>query len=194
MQRILKQNLRKAIIYDKPRPAARGDSQTIASEGCKKIKQISTASLHLAPNVHVNTNWKNLLNCLKEFAQLSLIHRTHTIGDHFKYKDKQAHLERCNVVYKFKCSCGNSYIGQTQRNLKFQLEEHNPLKSIHQNTDVVKYLYSHPDHFVDLKNPEILASAFYHRELLIKETLLIQEQQPEINVDNFSTPLYLFNT
>jgi len=25
---------------------------------------------------------------LKEFAQLSLIHRTDTIGDHFKYKDK----------------------------------------------------------------------------------------------------------
>jgi len=32
------------------------------------------------------------------------------------------------------------------------------------------------------------------RELLIKETLLIQEQQPEINVDNFSTRLYLFRT
>jgi len=59
MQRILKQNLRKAIIYDnKPRPAARGNSQTIASEGCKKIKQISTASLRLASNVHVNTNDK----------------------------------------------------------------------------------------------------------------------------------------
>jgi len=69
---------------------------------------------------------------LKEFAQLSLIHRTHTIGDHFKYKDKQAHLERCNMVYKLKCSCGNSYIGQTQSNLKFRLEEHNPLKSNHQ--------------------------------------------------------------
>jgi len=37
MQRILKQNLRKAIIYDnKTKPAARGNSQTIASEGCKK--------------------------------------------------------------------------------------------------------------------------------------------------------------
>jgi len=36
-QRILKQNLRKAIIYDnKPRPAAKGNLQTIASEGCKK--------------------------------------------------------------------------------------------------------------------------------------------------------------
>ena len=69
---------------------------------------------------------------LKELGQLTLIHRTHTIGDHFKYKDKQAHLERSNVVYKLKCSCGNSYIGQTQRNLKFRLEEHNPLKSNHQ--------------------------------------------------------------
>jgi len=77
---------------------------------------------------------------LKELAILSLIHRTHTIGDHFKYKDKQAHLERCNVVYKLKCSCGNSYIGQTQRNLKFRLEEHNRLKSNHQTTDVAKPL------------------------------------------------------
>ena len=47
---------------------------------------------------------------------------------------------------------------------------------------------------MDFKNPEVLASAFNYRELLIKETLLIHEQQPEINVDNFSTPLYFFNT
>ena len=67
-------------------------------------------------------------------------------------------------------------------------------ESNHQATDVVKYLYTYPDHFMDFKNPEILASAFNYRELLIKETLLIHEQQPEINVDNFSTPLYLFNT
>ena len=33
---------------------------------------------------------------LKEFAHLSLVHRTHTIGDHFKYKDKQAHLGQTN--------------------------------------------------------------------------------------------------
>jgi len=78
--------------------------------------------------------------------------------------------------------------------LKFRLDEHNPLKSNRQATDVVKHLYAYPDHFMDFKNPEILTSAFNYRELLIKETLLIQEQQPGINVDNFSTPLYLFNT
>ena len=109
------------------------------------------------------------------------------------YKLKRSNVERSNVVYKLKSSCGHSYIGQTQRNLKFRLHEHNPLKSNHQDTDVVKYLYTYPDHFMDFENHEILASAFNYRELLIKETLLIQEQQPEI-VDNFSTPLYLFNT
>ena len=100
----------------------------------------------------------------------------------------QAHLGRSNVAYKVKCSCGHSYIGQTQRNLKFRLDEHNPKKSNHQATDVVKHLYTYPDHFMDFKNPD------NYRELLIKETLLTQEQQPEFNVDNFSTPLYLFNT
>ena len=130
---------------------------------------------------------------LKELAHLCLIHKTHAIGDHFKYKDKQAHLERCNVVYKLKYSCGHSYIGQTQRNLKFRLDEHNPLKSNHQATDAVKHSYTYPGHFTGL-NAEIMASALNYRELLIKETLLIQEQQPEINVDNFSTPLYLFST
>jgi len=38
MQKVLKENLRKLIIYkNKPRPAARGRSQNIASEGCKTL-------------------------------------------------------------------------------------------------------------------------------------------------------------
>ena len=36
-------------------------------------------------------------------------HKTHTIADHFKCKDMQAHRERCNVMQKLKCSCGHSY-------------------------------------------------------------------------------------
>jgi len=36
MEKMLKQNLRKVVIYEnKPRPAARGRSQNTASEGCK---------------------------------------------------------------------------------------------------------------------------------------------------------------
>jgi len=80
-------------------------------------------------------------------SSVSLIRETHTTGDHFKYKDKQAHLERCNVVYKLKYSCGQFCIGQTQRNLKFRLNEHNPLRSDHQSTDVINHLYKYPGHF-----------------------------------------------
>jgi len=63
----------------------------------------------------------------------------------------------------------------------------------HQTTDVLKHLCTYPCHFMDLRNPAILACAFNCHKLLIKETLLIQKQQPKINGDNFSTPLYLFN-
>jgi len=75
----------------------------------------------------------------------------------------------------------NNILDKLKRNLKFHLDEHNPLKSNQQITDVVKHLYTYPGHFMEFKNPEILASALNYRELLIKETLLIQEQQPEIN-------------
>jgi len=45
------------------------------------------------------------------------------------------------------------------------------------------------------KNLLIQIKKFFNtNEKQNKKHLLIQEQQPEINVDNFSTPLYLFNT
>jgi len=38
MQKMLKQNLRKVVIYEnKPRSAARGHSQNTASEGCRNF-------------------------------------------------------------------------------------------------------------------------------------------------------------
>jgi len=38
MQKVLKQNLRKIVIYEnKPRPAARNRSQRTASDGCKNF-------------------------------------------------------------------------------------------------------------------------------------------------------------
>jgi len=64
-------------------------------------------------------------------------------------------------------------LDKLKRNLKFRLDEHNKKKSSHQATNVVKHLYTYRDHFIDFKNPEILASAFNYRELLIKETLLL---------------------
>ena len=57
---------------------------------------------------------------------------------------------------------------------------------------------------INVEHYEIVEHNVEHYENIMKKTLmrlmwkktslLIQEQQPEINVDNFSTPLYLFNT
>jgi len=46
---------------------------------------------------------------------------------------------RSNVVYQLKCSCGSVYIGQTRRNLKSRMEEHNPNAKFSYKTDVTKY-------------------------------------------------------
>jgi len=62
------------------------------------------------------------------------------------------------------------------KNLKFRLDENNPSKS-DQTTDVVKYLCSHTDDFMNFKNPEILVSAFGHHELFTKETFVATRDQ-----------------
>ena len=48
--------------------------------------------------------------------------------------------------------------------------------------------------YINFNNPIVLSHASNWRKLLIKETLLTQEKQPQLNIDKNSTPLYLFNT
>ena len=47
---------------------------------------------------------------------------------------------------------------------------------------------------IDFNDPEVLCSAHNTKELLIKETLIIQQYQPDIDVDGSSFPLYVFNS
>ena len=125
---------------------------------------------------------------------LNVVHDCYKIGDMFKLKELQSKLYRHNVVYKLTCSCGSVYIGQTRRNLQSQLHEHNPATSPNQHSDVTKHLLENPNHMIDFNDPEVLCSAHHTKELLIKETLLIQQYQPDIDVDGSSFPLYVFNS
>ena len=49
-------------------------------------------------------------------VKLRCFESTRKLQSWFSVKDRQALLNRFNVVYKLTCSCGASYIGQTQRN------------------------------------------------------------------------------
>ena len=89
--------------------------------------------------------------------------------------------------------CDSVYIGQARRNLRARLDDHNPAANSNQQSDVAKHLLENPTHFINFNEPEILCSAYNFKELLIKETLLIHQLQPDINVDISSFPLYVFN-
>jgi len=53
-----------------------------------------------------------------------MCHRTYNIGKLFTYKYRQALLHLSGVVYQLSCSCGQTYVGQTKRNLITRLNEH----------------------------------------------------------------------
>ena len=60
-------------------------------------------------------------------------------------------------------------------------------------TDVSKHLIENLDHRIDFNNVNILAHSNNWRKLLIKETLLIQNQKPSLNIEQ-SSILYIYLT
>ena len=98
-------------------------------------------------------------------------HSVSTIGNIFRNKNKQALRHLTRTVYKLQCSCGKTYIGQSKRNLKTRLEEHDP--TTFGKSDVADHLRKNPDHTIDFHNPLILAQETCWRKLRIEETLYI---------------------
>ena len=97
-------------------------------------------------------------------------------------------------MYKLNCSCGESYIGPTHRNLATRIQEHVHHGKQNQESDVARHLVRNPDHKINFDFPKILGHSNNRRKLQIKKTLLIQNIQPQINLDGASRPIYLFNT
>jgi len=121
-------------------------------------------------------------------GKLRCFQNTRKLRSWFSIKDRQALLNRFNVVYKLTCSCGTSFIGQTQRNLINRIEEHRTLLS----SSVCRHLQANPDHWVDFHSPEVNGSDNWRR-LQIPEYLLIQEHKPELNATIPSMLLCIFN-
>ena len=126
--------------------------------------------------------------------KVRVIHDTFKLKSFFRVKEGQALLHRSNVVHHIHCSCGSNYTGETARNLLTRLNEHNPGSKKCKNTDVTNHLYENSDHKIDFAKPNILGTARNQTQLFILETLSIDKLKPDINVDQSSITLYLFNT
>ena len=67
--------------------------------------------------------------------------KTKKIRKIFRFKDKNFHLS--HVVYQGTCSYGETYIGETSRNLKTRTTEH---ENTRHNSEPTKHLKECPNH------------------------------------------------
>ena len=127
-----------------------------------------------------------------------LINDTCSLKHVFKHREQQQILHQYGVVYEISCNCGKTWpIGQTSRNPITRANNHDPSSETPQDMDVTRHvtrpLTDNRNPTVCFNNPIILARSDHWRKLLIKETLMIQQKNPDLNSDKASFPLYLFN-
>ena len=102
------------------------------------------------------------------------------IGKMFPFKDniKENHLQSL-VVYKIRCeTCGQEYIGKTERILNHRINEHNNAKK---DSAIQTHLLEHPTHTINASNNEIIDKADNNFKLMLKEMLHISALKPQLN-------------
>ena len=92
-------------------------------------------------------------------------------------------------MYQLTCSCGQNYIGQTKQNIITRLNE----LRMCEDSEVYEHLLNNPNHKINFDSLKILDRSNQVTKLRIKETLHISKTEPQLNVNNQSLPLYLFN-
>ena len=117
-------------------------------------------------------------------------YRNFTIDKLFSCEDRQFLLYSSSVVYQLTRSCGQNYIGQTKRNLITRLNEH---QTFEEDSEVCKHLLNNPNHKSNFDSPKILNKSTHVTTLRIKETLYYCITESQLNVDNQSLHLCLFN-
>ena len=119
------------------------------------------------------------------------------ISNFFHVKDSTPVELRSHIVYKYTCArCNSSYIGQTARHVRHRIAEHAGV--FHLTGTVMKSKVHSPirDHCsacpgseCSSRNFKIIARGASELELLIKERLLINGQQPQLNGNSGSFEL-----
>ena len=135
------------------------------------------------------------------FVKLELfLNHQHVLPIFFQFKDKMPCCLRSNVVYKFSCGrCNATYYGETCRHLSVRVDEHSgvsPLtgkKSKSKKSTAVKDDMPLCDHIVSIDDFKILATSDSDFHVKVKEILSISRDEPILNKNEKSLPLYLFD-
>ena len=103
---------------------------------------------------------------------------------HPKLKDKNTHPS--HFIYKGECICGQTYIGETARNLEVRVNEHS---DVDKHSEPAKHIRKHPNHKLTW---EVLTTAQSRLKRRIKEAFYISRFRPELNKQVQSLDLTLF--
>ena len=123
---------------------------------------------------------------------------TRRISNFFCFKDKVPFSLHSNVVYKFSCGrCNATYYGKTCQNLNVRVGEHSGISPLTGKKSKSKTATSAKDHMLfcdhvaSLEDVKILTSSNSGFYLKVKESFLRPLENPELNRNEKSLPLYL---
>jgi len=110
---------------------------------------------------------------------------TKKIRSLFKLKSKNPH-PACKIYFG-KCDCGETYVGETIRNVEVRWKEHNSPKGT---SEPALHLQENPNH--SFKWSIILHAPEHYRERKMLEATQIVLKRPSLNKQNDMKTLHLF--
>ena len=140
---------------------------------------------------------KRLKSCVYNFCSavnLRIIFQSsRRIKSFFPYKDRLNRSQKSKVIYKAGCwDCSDFYIGKTKRRLHDRKTEHFRALTKNDPTSAIADHIRATGHNIKWDHFDILASGKTDYHCKIKETLLIQELKPALNVNVSSEKLILY--
>ena len=132
---------------------------------------------------------------------------TNRIRNALLFKDKLPLNIRSNLIYRYTCNrCNSVYLGKTKRHYLVRAFEHLGVSlrtgktfTFNQNNVNNSTVLTHintqckHNHSPSVNDFSIIGSANSDDLLCIKESLLIQKFKPQLNINDQSAPLYLFD-
>ena len=118
----------------------------------------------------------------------------------FSFKDKFPSSLTSNIVYMYRCSgCNATYVGMTTRHRKVRVSEHMGVSArtgeavVGTTITAVRQHRSSRCNMIIDDDFSILTKGDSSYELGIMESIMIKKLKPELNRDQKSVPLYLFD-